>query len=82
MTDIDLQWFASAEDEGRTEKPSEFKIKKAREEGRVAKSQEVTGALVMLLPILVILALAPWFYKNCVQILKTNIMQKLVIASL
>ena len=70
MTDIDLQWFASAEDEGRTEKPSEFKIKKAREEGRVAKSQEVTGALVMLLPILVILALAPWFYKNCVQILR------------
>jgi hypothetical protein len=32
-----LQWFA-AEDEGRTEEPSEHKIKKAREEGRVAKS--------------------------------------------
>ena len=29
---IDLQWFASAEDEGRTEKPSEHKLKKARED--------------------------------------------------
>ena len=27
---IDLQWFA-AEDEGRTEEPSEYKIRKARE---------------------------------------------------
>ena len=33
---IDLQWFA-AEDEGRTEEPSEYKLRKAREEGRVAK---------------------------------------------
>lgn len=33
---IDLQWFA-AEDEGRTEQPSEYKLRKAREEGRVAK---------------------------------------------
>ena len=40
--DIDLQWFA-AEDEGRTEEPSETKLRKAREEGRVAKSQELIG---------------------------------------
>ena len=32
---IGLQWFA-AEDEGRTEDPTEYKIRKAREEGRVA----------------------------------------------
>ena len=30
---IDLQWFA-AEDEGRTEQPSEYKLRKAREEGK------------------------------------------------
>ena len=48
---IDLQWFA-AEDEGRTEQPTEYKLRKAREEGRVAKSQELNGALVMLLPAL------------------------------
>ncbi|MBQ1661862.1 MAG: hypothetical protein II054_05125, partial [Treponema sp.] len=35
---IDLQWFAP-EDEGKTEEPSEHKLRKLREEGRVAKSQ-------------------------------------------
>ena len=47
---IDLQWFA-AEDEGRTEDPTEQKIRKAREEGKVAKSSEFTSALVLLFPI-------------------------------
>lgn len=44
---VHLQWFA-AEDEGRTEDPTEHKIKKAREDGKVAKSQDVTGAIVLL----------------------------------
>ncbi len=44
---IDLQWFA-AEDEGRTEDATEHKIRKAREEGKVAKSQDVTGSVVLL----------------------------------
>ncbi len=43
-----LQWFA-AEDEGRTEEPTEHKIKKAREEGRVAKSQELNAAVILIL---------------------------------
>jgi flagellar biosynthetic protein FlhB len=42
-----LQWFA-AEDEGRTEDPTEQKIRKSREEGKVAKSPDVSGAVVML----------------------------------
>jgi flagellar biosynthetic protein FlhB len=66
---IDLQWFA-AEDEGRTEEPSEYKIRKAREEGRVAKSQELTGALVLLLPALMILFLAPYIFRTCVEMLR------------
>jgi flagellar biosynthesis protein FlhB len=45
--DVHLQWFA-AEDEGRTEEPSEHKIRKAREEGKVARSPEVSSALVLL----------------------------------
>jgi flagellar biosynthetic protein FlhB len=45
--DITLQWFA-AEDEGRTEEPSEHKIRKAREEGKVARSGEVSSSLVLL----------------------------------
>jgi flagellar biosynthetic protein FlhB len=65
---MDLQWFA-AEDEGRTEEPSEYKIRKAREEGRVAKSQELIGALVLLLPAATILALAPSMLKTCVEML-------------
>jgi flagellar biosynthetic protein FlhB len=56
--DIDLQWFA-AEDEGRTEEPSDYKIRKAREEGRVAKSQELVGALGLLLPAATLVILAP-----------------------
>lgn len=45
---IDLQWFA-AEDEGRTETPTEYKLRKAREEGRVAKSAELPAAVSLLL---------------------------------
>jgi flagellar biosynthetic protein FlhB len=66
---IDLQWFA-AEDEGRTEEPSEYKIRKAREEGRVAKSQELVGALVLLLPAVTIVLLAPFMLRTCVELLR------------
>ncbi|MDR1947892.1 MAG: flagellar biosynthesis protein FlhB [Spirochaetaceae bacterium] len=66
---IDLQWFA-AEDEGRTEEPSEHKIRTAREEGRVAKSQELAGALVLLLPAVLILFLAPFMLRTCVEMLR------------
>jgi flagellar biosynthetic protein FlhB len=63
---IDLQWFA-AEDEGRTEEPTEYKIRKAREEGRVAKSQELVGALVLLLPALAIVFLAPSMFRTMLE---------------
>jgi flagellar biosynthetic protein FlhB len=63
ISDIHLQWFA-AEDEGRTEEPSEYKIKKAREEGRVAKSQELVGAVGLLIPAAVLVVLAPWMLKT------------------
>lgn len=70
MTSIDLQWFASAEEEGRTEQPSELKLKKAREEGRIPKSQELNGALVMMLAVIVLLFLANWLFENFVAILR------------
>ncbi|MDR3173091.1 MAG: flagellar biosynthesis protein FlhB [Treponema sp.] len=66
---IDLQWFA-AEDEGRTEEPSELKIQKAREEGRVAKSQELIGALGLLLPALLLIFIGPSMLKTCVEMLR------------
>lgn len=45
---IDLQLFESPEDEGRTEDPTARKRKKAREEGNVAKSQDLSSAMVFL----------------------------------
>ena len=52
---IHLQWFA-AEDEGRTEEPTERKIRKAREDGKVAKSADITSAIVMIFGLLALLA--------------------------
>jgi flagellar biosynthetic protein FlhB len=65
-----LQWFA-AEDEGRTEEPSEQRIRKAREdEGRVAKSQELVGALMLLLPALAIVFLARSMLGTCIDMIR------------
>jgi len=60
--EIDLQWFA-AEDEGRTEEPSEHKLQKAREEGRVAKSPEIASSLVLLFAIVTLIIMAPAMWK-------------------
>jgi flagellar biosynthetic protein FlhB len=65
---IDLQWFA-AEDEGRTEQPTEHKLRKAREEGRVPKSQDLNSALVILLAVIALVILAPWLFRNCLETL-------------
>lgn len=66
---IDLQWFA-AEDEGRTEDPTEQKIRKAREEGKVAKSSEFTSALVLLFPIIALGILASYMFTSLVDMMR------------
>jgi len=66
--DVHLQWFA-AEDEGRTEEPTEHKIRKAREEGKVAKSGELTSALVLLFGIVVIGLLSGYLLNTCLEML-------------
>jgi flagellar biosynthetic protein FlhB len=66
---MDLQWFA-AEDEGRTHEPTDVTYRKAREEGRVAKSQELIAALGLLLPAIVLIFLAPWMLRTCVEMLR------------
>lgn len=53
FSSMTLQWFA-AEDEGRTEEPTEQKIRKAREEGKVAKSADVSSTIVLLSEIAVL----------------------------
>lgn len=65
MSQIDLQWFGP-EDEGKTEEATESKLRKAREEGRVAKSQELNGAIVLLFVSLSLVLIAPWIYKRII----------------
>jgi flagellar biosynthetic protein FlhB len=67
---IDLQWFADADEEDRTEEPTEYKLQRAREEGRVAKSQELIGALGLLLPALMLFFLAPSMLRTCVEMIR------------
>jgi len=66
---MDLQWFA-AEDEGRVHDPTDITYRKAREEGRVAKSQELIAALGLLLPAIAIIFLAPYIVRTCTEMLK------------
>jgi flagellar biosynthesis protein FlhB len=68
FAEVDLQWFA-AEDEGRTEEPSEYKIRKAREEGRVAKSTELVQAVVLLLPTLAIALLSGYLLNTFLEMM-------------
>jgi flagellar biosynthetic protein FlhB len=66
---MDLQWFA-AEDDGRTFEPTETTYRNAREEGRVAKSQELIAALGLLLPAIALIFLAPWMLRSCAEMLR------------
>ncbi len=66
---IGIQWFA-AEDEGRTEDPTEQKIKKSREEGKVAKSSEFTSAIVLLFPIITIGILSPYMLNEMSEMMQ------------
>ena len=66
---ISLQWFA-AEDEGRTEEPTEQKIRKAREDGKVAKSAELSSAIVLLFPIIALGLLAPNIIHNLLEMMR------------
>ncbi|MCX7025556.1 MAG: flagellar biosynthesis protein FlhB [Spirochaetes bacterium] len=63
LAHVHLQWFA-AEDEGRTEEPSEYKLRKAREEGRVAKSPDLVSAIGLLLTSVTFAIIAPWWFGN------------------
>ena len=67
--DLDLQWFA-AEDEGRTEEPSEYKLQKAREEGRVPKSTDLNSSLVFLFTVIVLLFLGRSILKGSADLMR------------
>ena len=65
-----LQWFA-AEDEGRTFDPTEQKIRKAREEGRVAKTQEIPASLLTLLVVILLWVIGSLFVRNLSDIMQS-----------
>ncbi|HUI69381.1 MAG TPA: flagellar biosynthesis protein FlhB [Spirochaetia bacterium] len=67
--DVHLQWFA-AEDEGRTEEPSEHKLRKAREEGKVAKSTEFSSSLVLLAAIGALGLLGDYVLRSSAEMLR------------
>ena len=58
----------AAEDEGRTEEPSEHRLEEARKEGRVAKSQDISSALILLLCMVVLIFLGKWILSQCLNI--------------
>ena len=60
---IDLQLFA-AEDEGRTEEPTEYKKRKAREEGKVVKTQELPSALILIFGFSLVFIFFKYMYRN------------------
>lgn len=69
---ISLQWFADSDDDapGKTEQPTEHKIQRLREEGQVVKSQELVAALGLFLPALMLLFIAPYMLRTCVEMLR------------
>jgi flagellar biosynthesis protein FlhB len=66
---LDLQLFA-AEDEGRTEEPTEKKIREAREKGQVVKTTELPQAIVVISGCLVLLAFSSWMYDSMAAMTK------------
>ena len=58
----------AAEDEGRTEEPSEHRLEQARKEGRVAKSQEIASSLVLLFGVIVLIITGKWLLSQCINI--------------
>lgn len=66
---FDLQMFA-AEDEGRTEDPTEKKLREAREKGQVAKTQEFTQGLVIIFGFVILIFLGAWIYDSMAKLTK------------
>lgn len=58
----------AAEDEGRTEDPSEYRLEKERKEGRAPKSPEVSAALVLILAVVTLIFLGEWIFSQCIAI--------------
>lgn len=64
---FDLQRFASADSEGRTEQATEHKKKKSRDEGRVALSKDLPAAIVTIITFSAIVIFSGYFFDVLVK---------------
>ena len=73
---INLSFFAEGgggqDKDSKTEEPTPRKLEKAREEGQVAKSQEVSTALSFLAMFFALRMFGPWLYSNMLAMFNFN----------
>lgn len=67
---INLQLFAVPEEEGRTEEPTEKKLREAREKGKVAKTIELSSALVLLIGFFILAIFSKYFLEGFLKYMK------------
>ena len=67
--ELDITLFESAEEEGRTEEPTEYRIRKAREEGKVPKSQELVSSILILITVWGIALLGSYLYDEFAKLI-------------
>lgn len=65
---FDMQLFA-AEDEGRTEEPTEKKLREAREKGQVAKTEELPQALVIIFAMITIVVFCGFIFETIIRMM-------------
>ena len=70
---IDLQLFAKPEEEGRTEEPTEYKKRKSREDGKVAKSQEVISSILLLFTFWAVAIFGPYIFESFEEMIRNYI---------
>ncbi len=63
---FDLQLF-SAEEEGRTEEPTEKKLREAREKGQTAKTDELTQAITVIFGFMLIFFIGGWIFETIIK---------------
>jgi len=72
MIPINLRFFEGEDKDSKTEEPTEQKRSKAREEGQVAMSQEVTTAITLIAMFFTLRLFGPWLYQNILGLMLFN----------
>ena len=67
---VHLARFA-AEDEGRTEEPTDRRLREERDKGRVPKSQDLTNAIILIGAVMALYFTGGYMVGQCMQLFKT-----------